>query len=364
MRVGSPMSMVPSLTAVSMPMPLGERQTDRATRPGSRLKPAAGSENCGADFNRARDSGSRWGHKDSAGVKGQHPSAAECVGASTACGPVGMQFHWSEMPQSMEELPAATLTPPHPSDRRLEPHDGFEVDQEVQYWSHTHSQWMDAVVVHKTLDNEGWVYRYHLDVKRSAHPENVRARCRDLHRPEEAFSIEVAQMTGSCHRVDGLHSTDALAQLLSEVSSLAEVPLATLRLAVGGRILSWVHAWLPLHTLNIVPGCALAIVRASEPPSYADGEHVEYWSDTHSMWLQSKVMTVHGDPAFGLYDLEVKRGAPWWKIRRPLEKDVVITHGDGRRIHSSENPVTLMQGNSAMMAEYRPTAAGTLEMYG
>jgi len=154
----------------------------------------------------------------------------------------------------------------------------FKVDQQVEYWSATYNRWMDAKVTE--VDYINGILHYNLDVKRHAQAKNIRAK--DRTRLEELALVAdtSADVTGAAFRGGDEAGFD-----MFEVTATSE-----------------------------------------HMERYSVGETVEYWSDTHQMWMEAEV--VAAKPDRNVYDLSVKANAKAKKIRRravkappPLEQE-------------------------------------------
>mmetsp|Transcript_7874 Transcript_7874/g.18395 ORF Transcript_7874/g.18395 Transcript_7874/m.18395 type:complete len:934 (-) Transcript_7874:162-2963(-) len=167
----------------------------------------------------------------------------------------------------------------------------FEVNDKVSYWSDTHGQYMSATVVKKNLDSKGNTVSYDLDVKRNALASKMKKA--SLQGP--SVKPEDASGGGPQH----------------EVPTPAGFAHATSSRAAGHGLQGAEAAdeAAPENT----PGFADGRAPESTPERFEKGDKVEYWSDTYKQWMPAVVHRVRDDGV--TYDLDVKRGAQFRKIR-------------------------------------------------
>eukprot|EP00397_Hematodinium_sp_SG-2012_P004769 GEMP01004783.1.p1 GENE.GEMP01004783.1~~GEMP01004783.1.p1 ORF type:complete len:786 (+),score=166.66 GEMP01004783.1:104-2461(+) len=160
----------------------------------------------------------------------------------------------------------------------------FPGDQ-VEYWSQTHSLWMEAKVqqVKRTANR----LAYCLDIKANARPERIR---RSSKNSDEA----PASQPGSDHAADMTDDKWGHGPALREPGlAEAEAVASAAAMTGGGEV---VHAG-----------------------DFYKGEYVEYWSDTHECWMSATVQGFNAHHDSGLVvHLDIKKNANPAKIRRPF----------------------------------------------
>mmetsp|Transcript_43724 Transcript_43724/g.79801 ORF Transcript_43724/g.79801 Transcript_43724/m.79801 type:complete len:949 (+) Transcript_43724:85-2931(+) len=171
----------------------------------------------------------------------------------------------------------------------------FEVNDKVSYWSDTHSQYMSATVVKKNFDGKGNIVSYDLDVKRNALASKMKKASL-----QEGTSLKPEDAGGSG---GGGHKREVPAPV--SLASASGVKAA-------GHGLSGAEAADEAAPEN-TPGFADGRPPESTPERFEKGDKVEYWSDTYKQWMPAVVHRVRDDGV--TYDLDVKRGAQFRKIR-------------------------------------------------
>eukprot|EP00747_Dinoflagellata_sp_TGD_P213253 gnl/TRDRNA2_/TRDRNA2_86237_c0_seq1.p1 gnl/TRDRNA2_/TRDRNA2_86237_c0~~gnl/TRDRNA2_/TRDRNA2_86237_c0_seq1.p1 ORF type:complete len:743 (-),score=104.90 gnl/TRDRNA2_/TRDRNA2_86237_c0_seq1:379-2607(-) len=169
----------------------------------------------------------------------------------------------------------------------------FASGEKVGYWSETHGQWMDAVVIRiKSEGHNGTPPTYDLDVKRGASAAKMQRRkmhiqpqaVPDPGTPTVALGAPAApQPEAAARRPDSVVASNSL-----EVSAA---------IAVNAPSAS-------VETPAVLP---------SQVVRFDVGEHVEYWSDTYQQFMQSVVVRLRDEET---YDLDVKRGAHIRNMRK------------------------------------------------
>mmetsp|Transcript_112952 Transcript_112952/g.364655 ORF Transcript_112952/g.364655 Transcript_112952/m.364655 type:complete len:737 (-) Transcript_112952:280-2490(-) len=204
-----------------------------------------------------------------------------------------------EQPRAARECTApcaegGDATPPSASPLVLE----LAVGERVAYYSETHGAWMEATIERLNVV-DGTLVSCDLNIKRGAQASKI-ARLPEASEAPAAWRPTAPTAAHCAEAAVTPSSSPNAAGLPAPHGHPAEPEQGAVALAPESN-----------RAASAAPPRG---PRAPEPvPSFAVGERVAYWSDTHQMWMGATVEKVNAGGAS--YDLDVKRGAQAWKMR-------------------------------------------------
>eukprot|EP00930_Biecheleria_cincta_P054550 TRINITY_DN4076_c0_g1_i4.p1 TRINITY_DN4076_c0_g1~~TRINITY_DN4076_c0_g1_i4.p1 ORF type:complete len:1241 (-),score=240.79 TRINITY_DN4076_c0_g1_i4:13-3735(-) len=188
---------------------------------------------------------------------------------------------------------------------------GFQLDQQVQYFSETKEKWIDATVVLK-YEKEG-VLTYDLNCKMGVPADRVRS-------ADVAYSVgeEVEYWSSSVRRwVPAKVLRLNLEAKQCDLSIKPGALLSRVRKATGSTVGERVVD-APRHSVGI-SSTGVAVPAPPLSCSFKAGDQVQYYSESKQKWLETVVERMFDQDGSVCYDLGCKKGVSADKVRSSLK---------------------------------------------